>query len=86
MSALLGGFVNVSAGIVFALMTNHRKNRSADATIRTLVRAEAIKIAVIVFQIWLVLTAYQDVVQGMYFATFVITVLLSSVALLVRDN
>jgi len=85
-SALLGGFVNVFAGIVFALMTIQRKDRSAEATIRTLVRAEAVKIAVIVVQIWLVLTAYKELIPGFYFATFVVTVLLSGVALLVRDN
>ena len=59
-SALLGGFVNVFSGLVFALMTLPRNDRTAEAAIRTLVRAEAVKIALIVLQIWLALTAYKD--------------------------
>jgi ATP synthase protein I len=84
-SAMLGGFINLSAGIVFALMTSRAKAQSADQTIRTLVRAEAVKIALIVLQLWLVLTTYKEVVPLFFFATFVVTVLLSRMALIARD-
>ena len=50
-----------------------------------LFRAEASKILVIIGQLWLVLTTYKDVVHVAFFATFVITVLLFSVALLDRN-
>ena len=86
MSALLGGLINLSAGTVFALMTSRSETKSAAETVRTLVRAEASKIALIVLQFWLVLTTYKEVVPLFFFATFVVTVLLSRMALLVRDN
>jgi F0F1-type ATP synthase assembly protein I len=50
------------------------------------VRAEASKVALIVLQLWLVLTTYKEVVPLFFFATFVITVLLTRMAFLVRDN
>ena len=85
MSALLGGLINLSAGTVFALMTSRSETKSAAETVRTLVRAEASKIALIVLQFWLVLTAYKEVVPLFFFATFVVTVLLTRMAFLVRD-
>ena len=85
-SALLGGFINVSAGLVFALMTSRSEAKSAGNTIRTLVRAEASKIALIVLQLWLVLTTYKEVVPLIFFTTFVITVLLSRMAFFERDT
>lgn len=86
MSALLGGMINFSAGFVFALMISRSKAKSAADTVRTLVRAEASKIALIVLQLWLVLTTYKAVVPLFFFATFVVTVLLTRMAFLVRDN
>ena len=85
MSALLGGLVNLLAGIVFALVASHSDSESAAATIRTLARAEASKIALIVLQFWLVLTTYKEVVPLFFFATFVVTVLLSRMALFASD-
>lgn len=85
-SALLGGFINVSSGLVFALMTSRSEAKSAGNTIRTLVRAEASKIALIVLQLWLVLTTYKEVVPLIFFTTFVITVFLSRMAFFERDT
>lgn len=84
-SALLGGLINVMAGLVFAIMVSGRTAESAGQTLRTLVRAEASKIVLIVVQLWLVLTAYHDVVATVFFAAFVISVLIFPMALLVRD-
>lgn len=84
-SALLGGLINVTAGWVYAIMVSGNRVRSAGQTLRTLVRAEASKIALIVLQLWLVLTAYQDVVVTAFFAAFVISVLVFPMALLVRE-
>jgi len=50
-----------------------------------MLRAEAVKIAVIVFQLWLVLTTYGDVVQAALFSAFVVTVLVSQAGILIRD-
>lgn len=77
--------INVTAGLVYAMMVSSRKVKSAGETLRTLVRAEASKIALIVLQLWLVLTTYHDVVASVFFAAFVIVVLVFPLALLIRE-
>ncbi len=84
-SGLLGGLVNVSAGIVFAMLVRLGGPATAAATVHTMIRAETAKVAVIVLQLWLVLTSYRDVVHGAFFAAFVATVLISQAAILIRD-
>ncbi|MBI4189097.1 MAG: ATP synthase subunit I [Betaproteobacteria bacterium] len=85
-SALLGGIVNLAAGLVYAMMVSPRgRAKSAGEMLRTLIRAEASKIALIVLQLWLVLTTYHDVVLIVFFAAFAISVLVFPMALLVRD-
>ncbi len=84
-SALLGGLVNITAGSVYAMMISGSRPRSAGQTLRTLARAEVSKIALIVLLLWLVLTTYHDVVAAVFFAAFVISVLVFPMALLVRD-
>jgi len=85
LSALLGGLVNITAGVVYAAVVFMGKRASAQHTVGTVFRAEASKILVIVVQLWIVLTTYRDVVTAAFLATFVVTVLLSSVALFARD-
>jgi ATP synthase protein I len=84
-SALLGGLINITAGLVYAMMVSRSTAKPAGQTLRTLVRAEASKIALIVLQLWLVLTTYHDVVATVFLASFVISVLVFPMALLVRD-
>jgi F0F1-type ATP synthase assembly protein I len=84
-SALLGGFVNVSAGIVFAMLANLGRPTSAGATVHTMLRAEVAKVTVIVLQMWLVLSGYRDVVPGAFLAAFAVTLLMAQAAILIRD-
>lgn len=77
--------MNVSAGVVFAMLVRLGRPTTAAATVHTMVRAEAAKIAVIVLQLGLVLTSYRDVVHGAFFAAFVITVFVSQAVILDRD-
>ena len=84
-SAVLGGIVNLSACVVYAFVLGLGKPTSAGATVVALFRAEASKVLVIVLQLWLVLATYRDVVLPAFLATFVITVFLFGMALLVRD-
>jgi len=85
LSAILGGLVNITAGVVYAVVVLRSKPATAGRTMATLFRAEASKILVILAQLWVVLATYRDVVLPAFLAAFVITVLLSSVALFVRD-
>jgi F0F1-type ATP synthase assembly protein I len=81
----LGGIVNVSAGVVFAMLVRLGRPETAAGTLRTMLRAEAAKIAVILLQLSLVLTTYREVVHGAFFAAFVVTVFVSQAAILIRD-
>jgi F0F1-type ATP synthase assembly protein I len=85
LSGLLGGVVNVSAGIVFAVLVGVGRAASAVGTLRTMLRAEAAKITLIVLQLWLVFGSYRDLVPGAFLAAFVATLLVSQAAILIRD-
>lgn len=85
LSAFLGGIVNVCASAVFALLVWLGRPATAGATVRTMIRAEAARITVIVLQLWLVLTSYREVVPGAFIAAFVLTVFVSQAAILIRD-
>ena len=89
LSAVLGGAVNVSATVTYAVVLRmglaSRGPTSAAKGLAAMFRAEAAKIVVIVVQLWLVLTQYRDFVAPAFFAAFIVTVLLSSVGLLARD-
>ena len=85
LSALLGGLINVSAGVVYAFVARLSPVRTPGATVMGAVRAEAAKIIMILGQLLLVLLTYHDLVLPALFAAFIITVLLFRVALFVRD-
>jgi F0F1-type ATP synthase assembly protein I len=85
LSALLGGVVNVSAGVVYATLVRFGRAETAAATVRAMIRADAAKITVIVLQLGLVFANYPDIVPGAFIAAFVITVLVAQAAILIRD-
>jgi len=78
----------VAAGITYGWLLGWRLGATAvpDAatTLVAMFRAEAGKIVVIVGGMWLVLSTYQDVVPAAFFTTFVITVIVFSMAFFVR--
>ena len=86
-SALLGGLINVVAGTAYALLLGMGAGRTTDAgaSLMAMFRAEAGKILLILAGLWLVLSLYQDVMAVAFFGTFVVTVVVFSMAILVRD-
>ena len=88
-SAALGGLVNVLAGVAYAFLLGlgqgARAVPDAGTTLVAMFRAEAAKIVVIVCGLWLVLSAYKDVVPAAFFTAFTITVIVFSMAFFVRD-
>ncbi len=86
-SALLGGLVNVAAGVAYALVLGLGVTRttSAGMSLVAMFRAEGVKILLIVAQLWLVLSLYRDVVPAAFFSAFVVTVVIFSMAIAVRD-
>jgi len=85
LSAILGGITNLAAGAAYAAVVGLANPSSAAGTLVTAFRAEAIKILLIVVQLWLVLSMYADVVHAVFFAAFVVTVLVTQAAILIRD-
>ena len=85
LSAVLGGVVSITAVVVYAVILGISNPVSAGGTVAAVFRAEAGKILVIILQLWLVLVTYKEVVFLVFFASFVITVLLFRMALLERN-
>jgi len=85
LSAVLGGVVNLAAGVVYAFVIAIAPGKTPGATMATLFRAEAAKILAIIGQLWLVLATYREAVLPALLAAFIVTVLLFRVALFVRD-
>jgi F0F1-type ATP synthase assembly protein I len=86
LSAALGGSVNVAAGWAYGWMVSRRKAGTAGEALRTLFRAEAVKITVIVLMLSLALTHYRAIVHAAFFGSFVVTVVIFAAAIAVRDK
>jgi ATP synthase protein I len=85
-SALLGGLVNVVAGAVFGWVATRSIRKTTGEALLAVFRAEALKVALIVVQLWLVLAYYEQIVLTAFFGTFVLTVILFSMAIFVRNR
>ena len=85
LSAALGGAVNLAAGWVYGWRVSQGEARNAGEALRTMLRAEALKVLLIIVGLWLVLTNYRDIVHVAFFAAFVITVGVFAAAIAVRD-
>jgi ATP synthase protein I len=85
-SGFLGGMVSVISSTAYAMMVSHHKGYTAGSAVRTALRAEAVKIIVIIFSLWAVFTAYAEVVPIAFIGVFIITVIIFSMALFVPDG
>jgi len=86
LSAFFGGLINFTAGAAYGWVGGVSPRRTAGETLRALMRAEAGKLLLIIVQLWLVLAYYEQVVLGAFFVTFILTVIVFSMAVLVRDR
>ncbi len=85
-SAMLGGVISVTSSAAFAIIVSNKSNYTASDTIRIALRAEAIKIVLIVSLLWAVFNFYVNVNALVFVGTFVLIVLVHSMALLVTDD
>jgi ATP synthase protein I len=85
-SAALGGSIGIVAGLVFATLAARSKSRTAGEALYLALRAEAIKVALMVLLLWIVLATYRDVVAAGLIGSFIATVLIFSMAVAVRDK
>jgi ATP synthase protein I len=85
LSAALGGAVSVCAGWASAVVATKGKAQSAGEVLFGALRAEAVKIGLIVLLLWLVLATYDSVVPLALIGSFVATVLIFTLAFFVRE-
>lgn len=85
LSAAAGAAVSILASLVSALMASLGKTQSAGGILLGALRAEAVKIGSALLLLWLVLANYPQAQVGALIGTFVVTMLIFSLAFFVRD-
>jgi len=85
-SATAGGAISMAAAVLFASIASVRRGISADDVLITAFKAEGAKLVFIVIALWLVMAAYKNVVHVFLIGTFIVTVLVSSMAFFVGDK
>jgi len=85
-SALLGGMVSIVSSAAFAVIVSRHQGYTAGGTIRTALRAEAVKIILTILLLWLVFKLYENVNAVVFIGTFILTVIVHSLALFVSDS
>jgi ATP synthase protein I len=85
-SAALGGSIGIGAGLVFVALAARSKSKSAGEALYTALRAEAVKLVLMLLLLWIVLATYRDVVAVGLIGAFLATVLIFTMAILVREK
>jgi ATP synthase protein I len=76
---------SAAAGGAISIVALLGRAKSAGAVLAGALRAEAVKIGVALVLLWLVLSNYPQAAVGVLLATFVVTMLIFSMAFFVRD-
>ncbi len=85
-SAVAGGSVSLVAGSASALVAARGEAKSAGGILVGALTAEGVKIGLIFVLLPLVLMTYRDVVVLVFFASFLVTVLIFAMAFFVRET
>jgi len=88
-SAVLGGLISIIAGLAFVLIaakSTAKKGRSAGEILLAALKAEAAKLFLALLLLWLVLATYQEVVLVGLLGSFVVTIVIFSMALFAGDE
>lgn len=88
-SAALGGLISISAGLAFVLLAAKSagaKGKSAGEVLFAALKAEAVKLFLAGLLLWLVLALYPNVVVVGLLGSFVVTILIFSMALFAGDE
>ena len=88
-SAALGGLIGIIAGLVFVLLAARsaaNKGRSAGEVLFAALKAEAAKLFLAMLLLWFVLATYQQVVVVGLIGSFVVSILIFSMALFAGDR
>lgn len=84
-SAAAGGAISLCAGVIAGWVASRSHGGSAGGVLVGALSAEAIKIGVSVLLLWLVLKSYDEVMVGVVIGSFVVTMLIFTMAFFVRD-
>lgn len=82
-SALLGGLVSVAASLVYSLLVDRHKGYTAGEVVKTALKAEAIKILVMIILLFGVFLLYKEVVPIVFIGVFIVAAIIFSMALFV---
>lgn len=85
-SGFLGALISAGAASVYAIVVSRHKGFSASGTLRTALRAELLKILIIIVALWAVFANYQSVKPVIFICSFMGAVILSSMALFVPSR
>jgi ATP synthase protein I len=85
-SAALGGAVSVCAGGTAALVAARGGRQSAGAALIGALKAEGVKIGLVIVLLWLVLATYEEVVAVAFFGSFFVTILIFAAAFFVPEH
>ena len=88
-SALLGGLISITSGLAFvylAARSTGEKGKSAGEVVFAALKAEVAKLFLAGLLLWLVLAVYQEVVVVALLGSFVIAILIFSLALFGSDK
>jgi len=85
LSAAGGGVVSVCAGTVAAYAASRSGGQSAGRILVGALRAEAIRIGLAVLLLWILLKNYDEAVVGVVVGSFVVTMLIFTMAFFVRE-
>ena len=86
LSATAGGLVSIVAGLASAVVASRGATKSAEGILAGALTAEAIKLGMAAFLLWVVLANYEEVVVAGFLASFVATMLIFSMAFFVRED
>ncbi len=86
LSAALGGTIGIVAAAAFAAVASLGGASGSGTALLAVLRAEAVKIALIVVLLWLVLTTYKEVAIVWFIGSFLASALILAIAPAVRDR
>ena len=85
LSAAAGGLVSIIAGLAAAFVASRGGGKSAGGVLAGALHAEAVKVGLIVLLLWLVLANYAEAMVVVVIGSFVVTMLIYSMAFFVRE-
>lgn len=85
LSVILGGAISVISTAAFVMIISISKGYTADDTVRIALRAEAVKIIIIVSLLWLAFKYYENINAVAFIGAFIFNVLIYSIVLLIAD-